>query len=87
MQKQGIYILRCVNFRYYVGSTNDLDRRLFEHQNGLVKATRNVLPVKLVFFEDYQNIIQARQIEYKLKKLKSRKIIEKIINNRRITIN
>ena len=32
------YILRCADDSYYVGSTVDLDRRLWEHQQGLAAA-------------------------------------------------
>ena len=81
MKKIGVYILLCRNKRYYLGSTNDLDRRLFEHKNGLVKATKNVLPVKLVFFQKCENLTQARRLEYQLKKKKSRRIIERIIKD------
>ena len=81
MKKIGVYILLCRNKRYYLGSTNNLDRRLFEHKNGLVKATKNVLPVKLVFFQKCENLTQARRLEYQLKKKKSRRIIERIIKD------
>ena len=54
------YILECANGQYYVGSTNDLERRLQEHQAGLGgQFTRAHLPVKLVYQEEYQSIEQA----------------------------
>jgi len=73
--------LQCVNSRYYVGSTNNINRRIEEHKNGFVKATRNVLPVKLVFFQKCNNLTEARKLEYALKQKKSRVIIEKVIND------
>jgi len=79
MQKLGLYILLCANNRYYIGSTNNLDRRLNEHNNGLVKATKYLLPVKLVFFQELSDLKLVRRLELKLKKFKSRKIIEQII--------
>lgn len=81
MNEIGVYILLCRNKRYYIGSTNNLKRRLFEHENGLVKYTKNILPVKLVFFQKYNDITQARKLEYQLKKKKSKTIIEKIIKD------
>lgn len=77
-----VYILRSLaNNRYYIGSTNDLRRRLKEHQIGRSKYMSRILPFELVFTQDFADIKQARQIEYKLKKLKSRVIIEKIISD------
>jgi putative endonuclease len=78
--KQGVYILENQkNFKFYIGSTSNLDRRLNEHDQGLVKATRNIRLLELVFFQKFNEIKKARQIEYKLKKFKNRKIIEEII--------
>jgi len=54
------YILECANGQYYVGSTTDLERRLQEHQAGLgANFTRKHLPVKLVYYEEYQSVEQA----------------------------
>ena len=54
------YILECANGQYYVGSTNDLERRLQEHQEGLGgKFTKAHLPVKLVYTEQFQTVEQA----------------------------
>jgi putative endonuclease len=35
----------------YVGFSEDLQRRIKEHQNGLVPATKYRLPVKLIYYE------------------------------------
>ena len=54
------YILECSNGQYYVGSTTDLERRLQEHQAGLgSNFTKKHLPVKLVYYEEYQTVEQA----------------------------
>ena len=74
MEKIGLYILLCRNNRYYVGSTNNLERRLAEHSNGEVIATKNLLPIQLVFFQQCENLIQARRLEYQLEVKKSKKI-------------
>ena len=80
MQKGFVYILKSAkNEKYYIGSTIDVEKRLIEHNNGYVKATKYLLPWKLEFFKEYPDIRQARQVEYKLKKFKSRKIIERIV--------
>jgi len=54
-----LYILRCRNERFYIGSTNDLERRLAEHQAGLSRYTSNLLPVELVFSQKYDSLVKA----------------------------
>ena len=54
------YILECANGQYYVGSTNVLERRLQEHQEGLGgRFTKAHLPIKLVYTEQFQTVEQA----------------------------
>ena len=75
-----LYILKSAkNSRYYVGSTNDLDRRLAEHDRGKTKYTKYAGPFDLVYQEKFDTLKQARQREYQIKKLKSRKYIEDLI--------
>jgi putative endonuclease len=55
-----MYILECANGQYYTGSTKDLERRLAEHKAGKgAKFTKKHLPVKLVYFEEFQRIDEA----------------------------
>ena len=56
-----------------------MENRLKQHQSGQVKATRNIRPLQIVFQQEYPNIKQARQIEYRIKRYKNRKIITQII--------
>ncbi len=87
MNQSGIYILQSLkNGRYYIGSTNDIERRLKEHNAGEVRATRYLMPLKLCLFYLTKSLTEARQIEYKLKKFKSRKIVEKIIIDQKINL-
>lgn len=79
--KSDVYFLKLDNDQYYIGSTTNIDRRISEHQKGMTKSTRHRRPVRLVFKQTFDNIRQAKIIEYRLKKLKSRKIIERIIEN------
>jgi len=82
-----VYILQSlVNHRYYIGSTNNIERRLNEHNNGSSGYTRLTKPFKLVFKQKYETLKEARSIEFKLKKLKSKKIIEKIIADQKINL-
>ena len=80
--KPVIYILQSLkNNRYYIGSTKNIEKRLKLHNTGRVKATKYILPLKLVFIQEFENVKIARQVEYKLKLKKSRIIIERIIND------
>lgn len=55
-----MYILQCSDGSYYTGSTTDLDKRINEHNAGLgAEYTKKRLPVKLVYFEEFQQIDQA----------------------------
>jgi putative endonuclease len=81
----GVYILQSLkNMRYYIGSTENVDSRLIMHNNGKVKATKFLTPWTLKFFQPCSNITVAKQLEYALKKLKRRDIIEGIIREQKI---
>ena len=80
MEKGYVYILKSGrDSRYYVGSTNDVKRRLFQHREGKVYSTRRMLPVELIFTQEFESLSTARKIEKRIKKFKSRNIIDKII--------
>lgn len=52
-----MYILECCNGSYYIGSTTDLELRLSQHQNGEgANHTKKRLPVKLVYYEEFDRI-------------------------------
>lgn len=58
--KGWVYILKCSDDSYYTGSTNNLERRLEQHNKGEgANHTKNRLPVKLIYFEEYSRISKA----------------------------
>jgi putative endonuclease len=65
-----VYILRCSDNSLYTGITNDLDRRINEHNDGKLKEayTYPRRPVKLEYFQDFTEPTQAINFEKKLKK-------------------
>jgi len=79
MSNTGVYFLLSKNGRYYTGCTFRLPERLAEHHRGHVKATSNLLPVFLVGFVPCKNYSEARKLERKIKKAKSRSVIEDYI--------
>jgi tRNA/rRNA methyltransferase len=63
-----VYILRCSDGSYYVGHTDDIDKRLAEHRLGLASVyTRKRRPVTQVFAEEfatrYDSLAAERQIK------------------------
>ncbi|MBQ6713822.1 MAG: GIY-YIG nuclease family protein [Selenomonadales bacterium] len=65
-----VYMLSCADGSLYTGWTNDLAKRLDNHQAGKgAKYTRSRLPVMLVYHETYKTESEARKRECAIKKL------------------
>jgi len=63
-----MYILKCADGSYYVGSTKNLELRFAQHQSGKgSRYTSGRLPVELVYGEEYERVVDAyareKQIE------------------------
>lgn len=59
------YVLKMINNKFYIGYTNDLKRRLQEHNGGHVNTTKKYLPIQLIFYEAFLNKKDAvRREEY-----------------------
>ena len=66
-----VYILRTSSNTLYIGQTNNLEKRLKEHQNKSGKSAKYVRyfgSVELVYFEKYPTRTKAMQREIQLKK-------------------
>jgi len=60
MLKGWVYILECSDGSYYTGSTNDIERRLAQHQQGEgAQYTKNRRPVKLAYSEEFKRVDEA----------------------------
>ena len=63
-----IYILQSLKDKqFYVGYTNNLEKRFEEHSQGKVKSTKNRVPLKLVYYESSLNQEDATHREKYLK--------------------
>ncbi|WP_348002464.1 GIY-YIG nuclease family protein [Pseudolysinimonas sp.] len=59
-----VYLLKCADGTYYVGSTWDLERRLWQHSMDSETAyTAKRLPVELVFAQEYDRVDEAWERE------------------------
>jgi predicted GIY-YIG superfamily endonuclease len=72
-----VYVLKCGDCSLYIGSTNNLERRLTQHANGTgSKYVRARKPFEVVKVISCQSGREAHQLEYRLKRLKRKKKIE-----------
>lgn len=69
-----VYILQCKDDSYYIGVTNNLEKRVSEHQSGLIKGyTSKRLPVILMYHAIFNDIVQAIRFEKQIKKWSRKK--------------
>ena len=62
-----VYILRLNNSKFYTGYTQNIEERLFRHQNGMVPYTANKRPVELLFYSAFKDQYTAISFEKYLK--------------------
>jgi len=63
-----VYAIRSSSRNYvYVGMTNDLERRLMEHNNGENRSTKAYKPFTLIYSEEFPDRVSARIKERYLK--------------------
>jgi len=75
-----VYILYSESFdRFYVGYTNDLDRRLSEHNRKKGKFTDSGIPWKLIYIETFEKKKDAMDREKLIKSRKSKSFIKELI--------
>src|SRR4030042_6153215 len=69
-----VYILECADGSYYVGHTDNLEKRMAEHEQNIIKCyTSSRLPVKLVFCSEFPGRDEAFVRERQIKRWSRRK--------------
>ncbi len=65
-----VYILKCSDDTYYTGCTNNLERRIRQHNNSKKGAhyTKIRRPVSLKYSEIFTTLLEARRREAEIKK-------------------
>lgn len=77
-----VYILCCNDNSLYTGWTPDLKQRLQAHRSGKgAKYTRGRSPLKLVYFETYENKSDALKREVEIKRYKRSEKLALILAN------
>jgi putative endonuclease len=65
-----VYIIRCSDSTFYCGATNNVTRRVNEHNKGRgAKYTKYRRPVRLLYFETFATKSEALKREYAVKQL------------------
>ena len=76
-----VYVLKSEkDGNLYIGCTSNINRRLKMHNKGAVSSTKHRLPLKLIYFENFNDKYEAFKIEKFYKTATGKKILkEKII--------
>jgi putative endonuclease len=83
--KYAVYILYSQSKdRYYIGYTQNPQERLLEHNAGATPSTRPGIPWILVYIEECADKTAAIKREKNIKKMKSRKYLEKLVSGNSI---
>jgi putative endonuclease len=71
----GVYaIISEKNDRIYIGQTNNLNNRLYQHNAGHCKSTCKDVPWRLYAYEIHNTRSDARWCEYQLKRSRGRRV-------------
>ncbi len=63
-----VYLLKSINKDFfYIGSTEDVNKRINEHEQGKCLTTKRYLPMRLIYYEAYASDLDANNREQKLK--------------------
>ncbi|PIS07589.1 endonuclease [Candidatus Berkelbacteria bacterium CG10_big_fil_rev_8_21_14_0_10_43_13] len=74
-----VYVLKSTKRNYhYIGISNNLSRRINQHNKGYNKTTKPYTPFKLIYSEKYPDRVSARTREKQLKSGCGREFIRKI---------
>ena len=74
-----VYILSSPTGTLYIGFTNDLIRRVYEHKEKLVEGfTKKYNVHRLIYYEEYRDVNEARERERQLKGWRRKKKLDLI---------
>ncbi|MEK7516114.1 MAG: GIY-YIG nuclease family protein [Patescibacteria group bacterium] len=71
-----VYVLESLkDFKRYIGYTNNLKKRMEEHEKGMSFATKCRLPFRLTYYEACLNEADAKRREHYLKSTQGRRFL------------
>ncbi|MCP5064071.1 MAG: GIY-YIG nuclease family protein [Ignavibacteriae bacterium] len=74
-----VYVLRSLkDQKRYIGMTSDIERRIVEHNDGLVKSTKNRRPFELIYSEKFEAKSEAMKREKFFKSGRGREFLKSI---------
>ena len=74
-----VYVIKSKEGYQYIGSTTDIEKRLFQHQNHLAGWTKRGTEWKLIYTEEFDTYADARKRELWLKTGVGREFLKKAI--------
>lgn len=78
--KYYVYVLQSEkDNHFYVGMTNNISRRLREHNSGQNQSTKSRVPFRLILSEEYNERNEARDREKQLKSGFGREYVKQIV--------
>jgi putative endonuclease len=72
-----LYVLKCADGSLYTGVTNNIEKRMGDHKNGVgSKYVRSRLPFELLYQEEFESKQEAMKREFAVKKLSRKQKLE-----------
>lgn len=80
MKNFSVYIIRSQKTgKYYIGHTDNISRRLAQHNNGFVRATKPSRPWQLIYIEKARDKNSAYRREFQIKRYKGGNAFKKLV--------
>ena len=76
-----VYVIKSQSNTFYTGHTSNLERRLYEHNNGLTKTTKTDTNWKVIYTKEFLTRSEAMKHEKWLKTGKGREFLKSYKNS------
>ncbi len=75
-----VYVIQSIEGFLYIGSTTDLEKRMYQHRNHLAGWTKRGTEWRLVYKEEYKTYSEARKRETWMKTGVGREYLKKLLS-------
>ena len=76
-----VYVLENLKGKHYIGSCENTEERLKQHNRNSVRSTKNKGPYRIIYKRDFLTKTEARKWENKLKSFKGGQTFKKLIGD------